>query len=105
MHRMSVRRTGTTPYNLSPRGTGPDEDTTLMPQKHRDTSVSLHPLRFDDAIKALAQPPKHEDSEAGESGSSTEAAPGARLFLPRLGTGRRAVGERGILRPRLRAMG
>lgn len=42
---------------------------------HKDTSISLHPLTFEEAIAALAQPPKHEDSQAEESGSTTETRP------------------------------
>ena len=44
---------------------------------HTDTSVSLHPLSFDEAIAALANAPKQTDSQAEESGSTTEAAPGS----------------------------
>ena len=47
----------------------------LMPKNHQDTSISLHPLSFEDAIKALAKSPKREGSQAEESGSTTEAAP------------------------------
>ena len=33
-------------------------------RQHRDTTVSLHPLSFEQAITALANTPKHEGSEA-----------------------------------------
>jgi len=46
-----------------------------MGKKHQDTKISLHPLSFEEAIEALAQTPKHEDSEAEESGNTTEHAP------------------------------
>jgi len=36
-------------------------------RQHQDTSVSLHPLSFEEAIEALAQTFKHADSEAEES--------------------------------------
>jgi hypothetical protein len=36
-----------------------------MANKHEDTSVSLHPLSFEQAIKKLAQP-KREGSQAAE---------------------------------------
>jgi len=44
-------------------------------KEHKDTSVSLHPLTFQEAIAALAQTPKHEESPAEESDSTTEAGP------------------------------
>lgn len=43
-------------------------------KKHDDTSISLHPLPFEEAIKELAQTPKHGDSEVEESGNTTEHA-------------------------------
>ena len=46
-----------------------------MPRMHRDMSISFHPLSFDEAIKALAQTPACEGSEAEEFGSSREAVP------------------------------
>ncbi len=44
---------------------------------HKDTSVSLHPLSFDEAIEALAQTPKHGDSGAEGSGNTKEHVPEA----------------------------
>ena len=38
-----------------------------MTKKHKDTKISLQPLSFEEAIKSLAQSPKHGDSEAEES--------------------------------------
>jgi len=49
-----------------------------MPKKerqHEDTSVSLHPLSFEEAIAKLAKAPKNKSSQAEESGSTTERAP------------------------------
>ena len=46
-----------------------------MTKKHRDTKVSLHPLTFEEAIRELAQTPKHEDSEAEESDNTTKDDP------------------------------
>ena len=40
----------------------------------RAKKVSPHPMSFEEAVQALAQP-KHEDSEVEESGSTTEADP------------------------------
>jgi len=44
-------------------------------RKHDDTTVSLHPLTFDGAMAKLAQS-KRGDSQAAESGSTTEPAHG-----------------------------
>ena len=41
-------------------------------RKHEDSSVSLHPLTFDEAIAKLAQA-KHGGSPAEESDSTKEA--------------------------------
>ena len=38
------------------------------PRKHDDTTVSLHPLTFEEAIRELANSPKHKDSKAEWSG-------------------------------------
>ena len=38
------------------------------------TRISLHPLSFDEAIKALVSEPKHKDSPAEGSCSTKEAA-------------------------------
>ena len=46
-----------------------------MPKKQSDTTISLHPLSFEEAIEALSQVPKHEDSEVEESDSTTSPAP------------------------------
>ena len=43
----------------------------MSKRKHEDTTVSLHPLTFDEAMKKLAQA-KRTGSEAEESGSTTE---------------------------------
>lgn len=39
-------------------------------QKHEDTSISLHPLSFEEAIEKLAT---HKDSQAAESGNTKAA--------------------------------
>ena len=44
-----------------------------MGKKHKDTHTSLHPLSFDEAMKKLAQA-KRKDSQAEESGNTTEPA-------------------------------
>lgn len=64
------------------------KDTTIVPKEHRDAKVSLQPLSFDEAMKALsAVPPKHKGSEAEESGSTKsdapESAPSKRRSAPR----------------------
>jgi hypothetical protein len=41
-------------------------------KRHEDTSVCLYPLRFEEAIAALAHAPKHTDSAAEESGTTQE---------------------------------
>ena len=43
--------------------------------KHEDTTMSLHPLNFEEAIAALAHAPKHTDSQPVESGSTKERGP------------------------------
>jgi hypothetical protein len=35
-----------------------------MSKKHKDTSISLHPLSFEEKMKELAQAPKQKDFEA-----------------------------------------
>ena len=47
----------------------------LVAKKHQDTSISLHPLSFEDAIEALSKSPKSEDSLPEASDSTTELAP------------------------------
>ena len=42
--------------------------------KREDTSISLHPLSFEEAIEMLAQPTQ-KDSPAEESGSTKSDAP------------------------------
>ena len=50
-----------------------------MPRNRRraDTSVSLHPHSFDEAVEALAraEPVRREDLRAEESGNTSEPAP------------------------------
>ena len=46
----------------------------LTPEKN-DTAVSLDPLSFEEAIAALVNVPKREDSQAEACGNTTEAAP------------------------------
>ena len=46
-----------------------------MAKKHQDTSISLHPLSFEDAIEAVVKSSKHEGSQAEGSDSTIEAAP------------------------------
>jgi hypothetical protein len=60
---------------------------TSKSRKHKDTSVSLQPLTFGEAIAALAQAPKHEDSGAKQSGNTRarapESAPSKKRAAPR----------------------
>ena len=44
-----------------------------MPKKQRDTSISLHPLSFEEAVAELAKPlAKRVDSEAVVFDSTTD---------------------------------
>jgi len=45
-------------------------------RRHKDTSISLHPLSFDEAMAKLARS-RRGDSQAEESGSTTEPDPPA----------------------------
>jgi len=47
----------------------------MTERKKKDTSVSLHPLSFEEAIEALAKTPKREGSEAEGSYSTSEDDP------------------------------
>ena len=49
--------------------------------KRKDTSVSLHPLPFEDAIRALVTP-KREDSEAEVSDNTRASAPESETSEP-----------------------
>lgn len=42
--------------------------------KHKDTTISLQPLTFEEAIRELAKTLKHEDSGAGDPGNTKEDA-------------------------------
>ena len=55
----------------------PHLESRCMAKNHQDTSTSLHPLSFEEAIRELTTPPKHEDSQAEESDSTKEACPGS----------------------------
>ena len=44
-------------------------------KKRESTSISLYPLRFDEAVRVLLEPPTHEGSEVEVSGNATVAAP------------------------------
>ena len=48
---------------------------TRKKKRHEDTSISLHPLSFEEAMKELARTPKQKDSEAEEFGNTTEDVP------------------------------
>jgi len=45
-----------------------------MAKKRKDTSISLQPLTFEEAIKELSHASKHEDSQAVESDNTNEDA-------------------------------
>ena len=44
-------------------------------KKHEDTSVSLHPLSFEEAIHELVNAPKQKDSQAEASDKTKSDAP------------------------------
>lgn len=44
-------------------------------KKHKDTTISLHPLSFGEAIEKLSQTSKSKDSRVEESGNTKEHAP------------------------------
>ena len=46
----------------------------LVAKKHEDTTISLHPLSFKEAIAGLVNAPRQTDSQAEESDSTKEAA-------------------------------
>ena len=48
---------------------------TAMAKQHQDTTISLHPLSFEEAIKELVSPPKREDSQAEASYNTKASAP------------------------------
>ena len=50
--------------------------------KHSDTSISLHPMSFEEAIARLAIPPKRADSEAEMSDSTIADAPESETSEP-----------------------
>ena len=39
----------------------------VMAKKYEDTTITLKPLTFEEAIRELAKTPKHKDSQAEES--------------------------------------
>lgn len=73
-------------YQCSPRS----EE--LMPKKHEDTSISLHPLSFEDAIEALAKSPTNEDSPPEASDSTTEPVPESAPAKPKTSRRRKSSG-------------
>lgn len=56
-----------------------------MPRRRRkeDTSVSLHPLSLEEAVRGLANVARHEDSEAEGCDSTTEVALSSEPAKPR----------------------
>ena len=44
-------------------------------KEHKDTTTSLHPLSFDEAIRELAKPIKPKDSKTEASDNTKEASP------------------------------
>ena len=44
----------------------------LVAKKHQDTTISLQPLSFEEAIAALANSPRQTDSQSEESDSTKE---------------------------------
>jgi hypothetical protein len=45
-----------------------------MAKRHKDTTISLKPLTFEEAMRELAKTPKHKDSQAEEPGNTKEDA-------------------------------
>lgn len=57
-------------------------------RKHQDTRLSLHPMSFEDAVRALVQDePKHEGSPAEASRKTRSTAPASET--PKRRTSRR----------------
>ena len=56
-----------------------------MPKrKDRDTRLSLHPMEFEDAVRALVQDDStHEDSQAEGSGKTKSPDPESETSKPR----------------------
>ena len=48
----------------------------------KDTSISLYPLDFDEAIEMLVQEPKQKDSQTEDSCNTTEPAPESETSKP-----------------------
>ena len=46
-----------------------------MSKKHKDTTISLHPLSFDEAITQLVQTPKQNDSQTEKADNTNKADP------------------------------
>ena len=68
-------------------------DAPKKPLANKDTTVSLHPLSFGEAIRALVNAPKRRGSEAGGSGSTREAAPSSETSGERSGRRRISSGD------------
>lgn len=65
-----------------------------MPKrKHNDTTVSLHPLTFEEAIETLAKTPKCGDSQAEETGKTKEVSPESETSKPRNAPRRKSSGD------------
>jgi hypothetical protein len=44
-------------------------------KKHKDTTITLKPLTFEEVIRELARTPKQKDSQAEEFDNTKEASP------------------------------
>lgn len=64
-----------------------------MPKKHQDTSISLYPLPFEEAMSVLSQPPKRKDSQAEESCNTREDAPESETSDRRTSRRRKSSGD------------
>ena len=62
-------------------------------KKHEDTTISLQPLTFEEAIKELAKTPKRGDPQAGETGNTNEVAPESGTSKPQSVPHRESSGD------------
>jgi len=54
-----------------------------MTKKRKDTSISLQPLTFEEAIRELARSSKHEGSQVEESCNTNEDVPESETSVKR----------------------
>ena len=64
-----------------------------MPKKHQDTTISLHPLSFEQAIDTLANSPRQTDSQAEGSDNTKEADLGSETSNKRTSQNQKPSGD------------